>query len=197
MLNRILPVFLFIFGAFAFEPGASASQVCNSISECQDAIKQAKANIQELARASGQRVSITGAVFTPDTSNLALGEAYRDPSGLIWKTAFKTPEGYWNILNQSDADKYCKALGARLPTREEYEQLAKYLGADTSKPDGYSPYLADGRTDFFPCLSSCSFWSSSIGPDFSRTVASFDGYFGYIRYDNSDVNKFAVQCVSR
>lgn len=189
MLDRLLPVFLLIFSIFSLE--AHASQVCSSIPECQDLIKQAQIRIQELSNMGGQRrVSITGAVFTGDTSVPALGEAYRDPdpSGLIWGS-IAMAQGKVNKMNQSLAERYCKEGGARLPTKEELEQLAKYLGKGTVQ--GYSPYLADGKTEFLPGLSSYSIWSSS----------SIDSYFvhifsgGYIT-SGLRATKGAVLCVA-
>ncbi len=113
-----------------------------------------------------KRVSKAGAEFNRDVSQPALGEAYRDPSGLIWGNII-------NRMNQYDADKYCKAVGARLPTKSEFEQLAKYLGYRTS--GGYNPYLADGRSDVLPGLSQYVFWSSSEG---NNSPVQFEGQDG-------------------
>jgi hypothetical protein len=192
MLNRLLPIFLLIFSVFSLE--AHARQVYNSIPERQDLIKQIQIRIQELSNTGGQRVSSTGAVFTRDTSVPALGEAYRDPSGLIWGSIVMA-QGKVNWMNQYDADKYCKDGGARLPTKEEFEQLAKYLGIGTAR--GYSPYLADGKTDFLPGLSGYAFWSSSVLPSYSNHAYGYDGSNGGVYYDYR-YNSFsgAVLCVA-
>ncbi len=128
-----------------------------------------------------QRMSNIGAIFTRDTSNPALGEAYKDPSGLIWGSIVKSED--WNAIkgrsaiNQYDVDTYCKANGARLPTEKEFELLAAYLGKYSEQ--GYSPFLADGKTDLLPGLSSYWFWSSSLnqnGPDIALLFNGSDGY---------------------
>lgn len=144
-----------------------------------------------------QRVSSTGAVFNRDISIPALGEAYRDPSGLIWGSIVMA-QGKVNAMTQYSADKYCKDVGARLPTKEEFEQLAKYLGNGTAQ--GYSPYLADGKTDFLPGLTSYSnytFWSSSVYPTHGLFAFVFHGYTGdasshYYR----DFSYKSVRCVA-
>ncbi len=140
-----------------------------------------------------QRVSNTGAVFTRDTSNPDLGEAYSDPSGIIWGSIVTVSPN--NTLNHYDALKYCRARRARLPTKEEFEQLAKYLGEGTAQR--YSPFLADGKTDLLPGLSNHSFWSSSIDPKGSKYAYYFSnlGYVAPYPYDRGSKWNFAVRCV--
>lgn len=190
MFSRLLLISLLILSIFTLE--AHASQVCNSIPECQNVIKQAQIRIQELSNTDGQRVSNTGAVFNRDISVPALGEAYRDPSGLIWGSIVMV-QGKVNKMNQYDADKYCEDGGARLPTKEEFEQLAKYLGKGTAQ--GYSPYLADGKTDFLPGLSNYWFWSSSAYPYDSNDAHDFYGNYGDVAFAYR-VHSRAARCVA-
>lgn len=193
MSTRILPVILL--SLFAVTHSAYAkSPICNTVQECQDMISLAEARLQELSVGGSQRTSNTGAIFTRDASNPALGEAYKDPSGLIWGSIV-TAQGKINTMNQYDADKYCKDGGARLPTREEFEQLAKYLGKGTAR--GYSPYLADGKTDLLPGLSNHWFWSSSVYPNLSDYAFYFYGYSGGVYYANRSYYPYdAVRCVA-
>lgn len=179
---------------FAIGQSAFAEQpICKSIQECQTVISQAEARLQELSNGgSSKRTSSTGAIFTPDTSNPSLGEAYKDPSGLIWGRLVMA-HGETNPMSQYDADKYCKDGGARLPTKEEFEQLAKYLGKGTA--NGYNPYLADGKTDLLPGLSGHWFWSSSVSPNGTDNAFSFNGYNGLVYY-GSRSSSYAVRCVA-
>jgi len=192
-MNRLV---LALYVVIIASPAAFAKQpICNTAHECLDVISQAQARLQELSRGGGsQRVSSTGAVFTRDTTIPALGEAYKDPSGLIWGSIV-TAQGRVNDMNQYDAEKYCKARGTRLPTREEFEQLAKYLGKGTA--NGYSPYLADGKTDILPGLSGhYQFWSSSFGSADPGYAFFFDGHYGYTHVINSYFYDRSVRCVA-
>ncbi len=83
-----------------------------------------------------QRASSIGSIFTRNTSNLALGEAYTDPSGLIWGATARDAQGQIRMMNQQAAVDYCKTIGARLPTIYEFVQLTKYRGADNFSADG-------------------------------------------------------------
>ena len=187
-MSRLLSISLFIFSVFV--PGAVASQVCESTPECHDIIERAKIRIQELLDTRDRTAPNTGAIFAGDISVPALGEAYRDPSGLIWGRMIMGQGRNKHIMSQYDADRNCKAVGARLPTKEELEQLAKYLGKGTAQ--SYSPYLKDGKTDFLPGLG-YSFWSSSINPDVYNFTHGYymdsrDGTIDTgVRYDDNDI----------
>lgn len=91
-----------------------------------------------------QKVSVTGAIFTLNQTYPELRNAYEDPSGLIWGDLVIEN----NKVLQTDAasaEAYCKSIGTRLPTLEEYRKLGEYLGRGTK--GGYSPYTQD-RNDF-------------------------------------------------
>lgn len=191
MFSRLLPISLLIFSLSSLD--AHAKRICSSIAECQDMIKQAQTRIQNLSTPGGQRVSSTGAVFIRDVSVPALGEAYRDPSGLIWGSIV-IDQGMVNKMNYVDAKKYCKDGGARLPTMEELEQLAKYLGKDTA--GGYRPYLADGKTDFLPGLNKNWFWSSSAHPSLSDQTYAFNAEGGNIGVVLRAYYRLGVRCVA-
>jgi len=144
-----------------------------------------------------QRVSVSGAIFNGDISNPALGKAYRDPSGLIWGSII------FETLDQDGASRTCHARNARLPTREEFQALSKYLGSGSAQ--GYSYYTADHSTPVLPGLGDLWFWSSSVDQDYSpatvngREISVIYGFYGGNGDFNSEFGhwmKDAVVCVS-
>jgi hypothetical protein len=139
--------------------------------------------------AGDQHISVTGAIFTRDTSNPALGEAYRDPSGLIWGNPFK--DGDRTTLSYAAAEEYCKNAGGRLPTAVEFQRLrSEYLGYDAYATEThYNPFLADGKTDVLPGLSRSFFWGKA-GVFFDGT----NGEEAFISLGHGD--EFHVRCVS-
>lgn len=136
------------------------------------------------------RTTITGAVFKRDSQYPKLGEAYRDPSGLIWGQAFE-PTGH----NPSA----CQRLGFRGPTVAEFINLARYLGQESDR--GYSPKTADGLSDVLPFLSgSCYFPYASrnfIGDEIQMVFCGDTGevyIYGSRIIDERSMN---VICVAR
>ena len=80
----------------------------------------------------------------------------------------------------------------------KFEQLAKYLGKGSAQ--GYSPLLADGKTDILPGLSRYWFWTSSVTPhDFGYSYPSFISFNGFIgsEFFTSGFERLAVRCVPR
>lgn len=168
-------------------------------------VELAQGEAKRIEKAEQRATATNDNIFTRDTTNPGLGEAYRDPSGLIWGDVIKA-QG----MSQTDADIYCKCnsdyardkLGctskpdsARLPTREEFKQLAEYL--DDGSAQRYSPLSADGRTDVIPGLSRHWFWTSSTRrSDFPDVVYTFNGRYGY--FDSSYRSSLLVtgRCVS-
>ncbi len=173
--------------------GANAASVCETVPDCVALIKLANARIDELNQAAenANHVSNAGAIFIRDTSIPALGKAYKDPSGLIWGSPIVT-NGQINRMTQSNAGKYCQDIGSRLPTKDEYIQLAKYLGA----PQSYNPYLTDGKTEILPDLSQYDFVSSSVQKNDPLNIYYFDGRSGNIvSFYHGSEDGFAVRCV--
>ena len=136
-----------------------------------------------------QRVSKTGAVFTRDVSIPALGEAYRDPFGLIWGEVGSTFR-----RDQHSAESDCISKHLRLPTQQEYSRLSDYLGYGSRS--GYSPYLADGKTDFLPGLSTLSFWTSTDNPRFPLNYYIYYGKRGTSGLDQWGSGRNGFRCVS-
>jgi len=63
---------------------------------------------------SVKRTSTTGAVFTQIINHPELGDAWLDPSGLIWGDTPLDSDGNPINLNHADATQYCAKIGARL-----------------------------------------------------------------------------------
>jgi len=169
------------------------------------------ARIEELLSQSTEpetRTTHTGAVFTRDRSHVALNEAWRDPKGLIWGDIVKNEDGSIRYMVQSSeymkkigrplpdgqlgAEEYCKSIGARLPTQEEFTRLREYMGARSGTHEGYSHH--DDK--ILPNLNGHWFWSSSVYPsntDYAYGFSGTDGYivYYYYRYYNGG----AVRCV--
>ncbi|MCE3009185.1 MAG: hypothetical protein LW875_01065 [Proteobacteria bacterium] len=192
MVTQILLFSVAIFCSFNLE--ARSRAVCESSSECQDAMSKVLVQSHGLSSSNQKRVSNTGAVFIRDTSVPALGEAFRDPSGLIWGDIVRAQDAV-KLMNGVRAEDYCQAAGVRLPESEEFERLAEYLGQGTSL--GYSPFLADGKTDFLSGLSDNFFWSGTAsGFDVFVNRYVFYGADGGIRIGHRFQHLLAVRCVS-
>jgi len=168
------------------------------------------ARIEELLSQSTEpetRTTHTGAVFTRDRSHVALNEAWRDPKGLIWGDIVKNEDGSIRYMVQSSeymkkigrplpdgqlgAEEYCKSIGARLPTQEEFTRLREYMGARSGTHEGYSHH--DDK--ILPNLNGHWFWSSSVDPYVTGFAYDFNGTVGYVGFDYRDNYDDAVRCV--
>jgi hypothetical protein len=142
--------------------------------------------------ADATRTSSTGTVFVLDSTFPTLGEAYRDPSGLVWGDLAVTDHGALHTT-QFNAETYCSTRGARLPTRAEFQRLAQYLGEGSAK--GFSPFTTDGETDMFLGFHYLWYWSSTgtwISDDF-RYV--FYGNTGFMELGNRQSTGGSIHCV--
>lgn len=135
-----------------------------------------------------RRISLsTGAIFERDRSNPKFGEAYRDPSGLIWSQIISSS---MELPNAVDA---CKKIDARLPTIQELKNLRIYLGYDSQV--GYSPFETDGSTEILPQLRSKYIWGAPDTEDYPPYYGVFWGATGFIDFTRFwDLGK-AVRCV--
>lgn len=116
----------------------------------------------------------SGTIFLCDASMPVLGEAYKDPSGLIWGSPFMS-DGKVKEMDQKNADKYCKSIGARLPTRNDAENFASFV---YDKTYGYFPFLGDGKTYVLPDLF-IGYWTSTSSPYDSDYAILASGSRGY------------------
>ncbi len=132
-------------------------------------------------------IANSGAAFILDASNQKLSPAYRDQAGRVWGSGSKSV-----VKNQYEAADFCKRLGARLPSVDDFNDLAKQLG-NNSGP-GYSPLSDDYVTPVLPNFISGNYWASDvskyngIGYEFSAT----DGYIGVTSSGNAN----PVICIS-
>lgn len=150
-------------------------------------------------------------------------EAWREPDvvlpsgeikkGKIWCDIAMKKDKSPRFMKQTDAEAYCKGIGAELPTgwREEqngkfgfknedsdFVRLTKYMGAKSGSNEGYEPqvlpnltYTKNGQTR------SRYFWSSSSVP-FVNSISAyvFSGHNGDIYFDyRYHSNFYLVLCV--
>jgi hypothetical protein len=117
-----------------------------------------------------------GTPFEKITWIKSLGEAWRDPSGIVWGDIVRGPDGEVVYLTQIQALTACEMMGARLPTQKEFMELRKFLGAfGVDMIAGYTPQI-------LPRLDRHYFWTSSEirGTD---DVYVFNGTTGDLRTD--------------
>jgi hypothetical protein len=117
-----------------------------------------------------------GTPFERITWIRSLGEAWRDPSGIVWGDIVRGPDGEVVYLTQNQAFVACEMMGARLPTQKEFMELRKFLGAfGVNMIAGYKPQI-------LPKLDGHYFWTSSEirGTD---DVYVFNGTTGDLRTD--------------
>lgn len=149
-----------------------------------------------------EHVSANGSVFVRDRKYPELGEAYRDPSGLIWGDIVKDKNGDTRIT-QTDGKKYCESIGARLPTEQEFRNLQKYLAVKFNKITSYMPCVADrSNFDVLPGFSGSHWWSSTEGDGTSAFL--FQGPYRAMGRDGGQVHSYSstfnfasARCVRR
>ena len=155
------------------------------------------------------RTTISGHKFTQVTNQSALGNAWKDESGLIWGDLItKDKMSKEDIMNycsgvsdtgpcymtQQRAGAYCNSLSDNqhqylLPTKAQFEQLAKYLGDGSDT--GYNP-----EPKIIPNLIENYFWSGSVFPAVSDSGYGFFGSDGIIG-NGFRSNCSSVRCVGR
>jgi hypothetical protein len=115
-----------------------------------------------------------GTPFEKITWITSLGEAWRDPAGIVWGDILSSSDGTVVYMMQNEASALCEIVGARLPTKEEFMELRKFLGAfGVEMIAGYTPQI-------LPNLNGHYFWTSSEirGSD---DVYIFNGTTGDLR----------------
>jgi hypothetical protein len=142
------------------------------------------------------------------------GEAWEDPSHMIWGDIAKKADGSPLYLSHADAKAYCEGIGAELPTgyyekdsnthgfweESDFVRLRKYMGAEVMKsesqefngPPSYKPQVLPNLRD--------RHWSSSLSTSFGARY--FDGETGGIRWFYRAINpkrgeNFVTRCVKR
>ncbi len=136
-----------------------------------------------------------GSVFTRSTLYPELGDAWEDPSRLIWGDVVQNGEGLPLLMHQPPAIEHCEnirnvsgqPIGARLPTRAEFERLKALFGYDPTTHRGYVPQI-------LPHLIGFSFWTSTQWEEY-RSAAMFVGTIGAIEYEDLVSLLGAFRCV--
>jgi hypothetical protein len=151
------------------------------------------------------------------------GEAWEDPSDMIWSDTAKKEDGSPLFMNHKDAEAYCKSLGAELPSGwpedlngkhgfpnkdSDFVRLRKYMAAEYAAgydtPKGYAGQILPNLTTINEQgeILSRWHWSSSVHTD-SNYAYVFDGRFGDVGYSNRsdddhsvDID-YSVRCVVR
>lgn len=146
------------------------------------------------------RLTYGNVIYTPDTSNSALGTAFRDPAGLVWGEQYKN-SSYDYGMPVGLVQKTCESIGARLPTLVELEKLKKNL---TDQRTGfYNPYLLNQQGFVFPDLKHAfSGYSVAIT---EPTLVNHDPYcalyeYYYLSTDDGQIRKGSTEsgnCCSR
>lgn len=87
------------------------------------------------------RTTTSGHRFIREYSNEDLGEAWRDPSGMIWGDIVRYRDGKIAEPDKPEAVRLCKEAGGELPTAEDFERLRSYFGATVESEKGFAPQV--------------------------------------------------------
>lgn len=140
------------------DDGTEAGRAClKAINECKDGQivlikadfcegKQPSAVVKEFTVLTREtKDTETGHTFTklePKDLKLlgilnlaAFGEAWQDPSGTIWGNTARNKDGSARKMNHATAKDYCATIGATLPTIDQFERLASYMGYLPGDPE--------------------------------------------------------------
>jgi hypothetical protein len=126
--------------------------------------------------------------------------AWRAPDGTIWTDMIngdytniptKGEELINNQIQHSPAIGACAALGARLPTKEDYLKLQSYFEQDGN---ALSQQGMDDLGKLFPKMINEFMWTSSGDPKDLLGVFYFNGYSGSLVFGSYQY-LYSVQCV--
>lgn len=172
---------------------------CLTEQSCDQIIRQAE-HVKLLFK---ERTTKLGVKYIRDQSIPGLGEAYRDPQGLIWGAPIVDADGEPVKMTLKDAKTLCSSIQARLPSAAEYKRLiASLLNRNEFRWSFYSDTHIEGsKLEFLPGLTWKEyFWTSSpFEPGYKPDIvlAIFSGSHLNIFGDYINDNKeFAVRCVA-
>jgi hypothetical protein len=137
-------------------------------------------------------ITIPSITHAQNTSHPELGNAYQDPSGLIWGDIVVFAGGN-SLMTGAVANQYCVDRQATLPTLQQFEQLMTYLGYGSSK--GYSPYTQEGSAEVLPGLVGHRIWSSTLY-DWRTAWVFLGGNQGGLGLGYFDVENASARCVT-
>lgn len=153
-----------------------------------DESKDAPQRVQVTSVIIREAVSASGEKFQ-QVSLAALGESWRDPSGLIWGEVVHVEESKNpQKVSQDRAVEVCHEKGARLPTRAEYSQLRKWLTSGHGKKAAY-------RADILPGLDAGSFWTETSREGVETGAYIFHADDGDFSYEERSSEKALARCV--
>jgi len=218
---------LIVSSASLLSVGAQALEVCETLESCRAVRARVDARIAELESelptltAHGARGDF---VFTRNTSIAALGDAWRDPSGMIWGDIVRNEDRSIRVMDQFLAFDYCLSWnpdssereriraaleadkdpgrGVHLPRRADFVRLREYMGATTWHKQysgaNYTPQVLPNlyRAEEGRYVNTL-FWSSSVPSDLTYLAHVFDGRTGYFVMEGRHYMLEAVRCVAR
>ena len=129
-------------------------------------------------------------IFTRDMSNPGLGEAWKDPSGMIWGD--KMSIQYGGLNEHKEAKEICKLAGAKLPSKADFIRLNNYMGSvhgSNSEP-GY-------RAQALPNLADEYFLSSRRPHEYYSPFDSDKKYGDVPLGTLRECEFYSVRCVTR
>jgi hypothetical protein len=146
---------------------------------------------------SETRTTKDGYVFTRDTSNPQLGEAWRDPLGTIWGDVVKNDDGSIASFTLGEATEYCGKINAEVPENGSFGRLMDYFGRITVGAEaGYEPQVLPNLSQTLTegTVVSNHVWSSSLGGVYWNYY--FDGLTGRVllHYQSSGL-RLKLRCV--
>lgn len=143
----------------------------------------------------------TGAVFTQLQGPGNFGNAWKDPSGMLWSLnqgKFENDQNDANNLNNPpllDASQACAKIGGVLPTLNDYRKLMSYFELDENQQ-----FTKQGLKDLkaiFPDIQSDVWWTSSPSPEYSWDPAYFSSELGCTQlYDFKSQFAVSVRCIA-
>ncbi len=146
------------------------------------------------------------------------GEAWTEPkhpdgkAGKTWCDMVRKKDGTINYLNHEDAIKYCESMHAKLPSREDFEQLSVYFGITRGtdgkihSEEGYEPQILPSLTYTrseglvkagLKKIESYFFWTATYDKKARFSVNTFgagDGHSG--DYVDPKTNIMAFRCIA-
>ncbi len=102
---------------------------------------------------AGERSIRKKNTFERDRSNPKLGEAWKDPKGVIWGDVVTNEDESPKLMTLGGAINYCHSIGAELPDEGHYLYLATSLGGGWHMYDKLNPKKAlheDCNADYLP-----------------------------------------------
>jgi hypothetical protein len=124
------------------------------------------------------------------------GEAWRDPSGVIWGDIVRDESRKARLMNHKEAVAYCEAIGAVLPRRPDFVRLRGYFGTGSGNYKNQilpnMTFESNGEAKGF------WFWGSTIHPAPPNFAYYFNGLSGVGYFDGryrEYVEELWVRCI--